>query len=194
MENTKTSRFEILVREYLAHYFYNFEPTYNARPEFLKNESTQKNLELDIWYKSLGFAVEVNGIAHQLKAIKRRDSWKLRRCRRDKVKLFSVKNIHELSKDRLGSQIRDYLHGKGLHDLAKTIIPYPHSKKMVLWDYKPSKSAYGNLHSRVKKQLKLESAYAAQERETAELKKRMRIKHGNELKIVGGHIILSEYA
>ncbi|HEX4310102.1 MAG TPA: hypothetical protein VHZ25_08735 [Acidobacteriaceae bacterium] len=190
----KTSRFEILVREYLAYYLWQFEPTYNERPSFLKNESTQKNFELDIWYKSLGLAVEVNGIGHKVAKIRRRDLWKSRRCRDQGIRLFSVTNIHQLSHDKLSTELKAHLYQKGLSELARTITPYPPSKKKELSEYKPSKTAFGNLHSRVKRQLKLENAYDAQAQETKSLMRRMKIKHGNEYKIVDGKILLSEFA
>ena len=185
MKKEEKSRFEMLAREYMAYYLWQFEPTYNERPDFLKNEATQKNLELDIWYKSLGLAVEINGITHKLKKIRRRDLWKLKRCHQKGIKLFVVGNIYDLAKD---------LHGRGMHELANTIKPYPYSRKKVLWEYKPSKTAFNNLHSRVKRQLKMETAYSAQEKERKDNLRRLRIKHGNEYKVVEGRIILSEYA
>ena len=183
----------MLAREYMSYYLWQFEPTYNERPNFLKNESTQKNLELDIWYKSLGLAVEINGITHKLKKIRRRDLWKLKRCRQNGIKLFVVGNIYDLAKDKLSEQLKDYLNNKGLQEIAKTIKPYPYSRKKILWEYKPSKTAFSNLHARVKRQLKLEKAYSAQEKEKKDNLRRLRIKHRNDYKIVDGKILLSEY-
>ena len=39
-------------------------PSFNKRPDFLKNPKTNFNLELDIWYESYNFAIEIQGIQH----------------------------------------------------------------------------------------------------------------------------------
>ena len=80
------SRLEIIVREYLRFYFPNDEVVYNWRPDFLKNEKTGRNLEIDIFYPFLGFGVEVNSIFHKTREAKRRDLFKIEECRKHNIR------------------------------------------------------------------------------------------------------------
>jgi hypothetical protein len=167
MKDLKTSKFEILVRKYLNYYFPSFEVLYNERPSFLKNEKTGRNCELDIWYKDLGFAVEVNGISHKLKQTRERDDWKKEKCAENGIQLFSVANIYQIigKKRKLFEEIKNHLHLNGFHSLADSMGQIPRDLLKEFWDYRPNKMAFGNLHAKVKRQLHWESVFDVQRKE-----------------------------
>jgi hypothetical protein len=78
------------------------KPFFTARPNFLKNPETGKNLELDCFNPELKLAVEYNGIQHykfpnftgmseeEFKGQLRRDLFKKKRCKEKGVTLIIV--------------------------------------------------------------------------------------------------------
>lgn len=58
----RDSKLELLTKYHLEDMFQ--QPFWKIRPEFLKNETTGKNLEIDLFNKDLRLAVEVQGIQH----------------------------------------------------------------------------------------------------------------------------------
>jgi Protein of unknown function (DUF2726) len=81
---------ELLTRRLLVVYFKDWEVKYNHRPDWLKNEKTGKNLELDIYYPEHLLAVEVNGIQHKLGENQRRDHFKSQVCRSRGITLLQI--------------------------------------------------------------------------------------------------------
>jgi hypothetical protein len=92
-----TTKLELLTREYFKEVMGDSIVYYNHRPDWLKNEKTGKNFELDIFYPYRFVAIEVNGIFHKLDKIAKRDSFKRRECRKKGIKYFYVRNIPDLS-------------------------------------------------------------------------------------------------
>lgn len=83
-------------------------PFFKIRPEFLKNEHTGKNLEIDLYNHELRLAVEIQGIQHykfsprfhlsetQFIEQKQRDNMKKLKCTQFGIKLIEVPyNIKE---------------------------------------------------------------------------------------------------
>jgi hypothetical protein len=94
--NDKTSKFEKLIRKVLSTAFPNDVAAYNERPDFLKNEKTGKNFELDIWYKSLGFAVECNGVHHGFMDKYARDKFKKAKCLEQGINLIQIEKPRDV--------------------------------------------------------------------------------------------------
>jgi hypothetical protein len=93
------SKFEYLARDFLTALLPHEEPTYNVRPDWLKNWKTRQALELDIYYPSAGFAVEVNGGGHYLRrdgSAEVNDRFKQVACRERGIKLYVVKRATDL--------------------------------------------------------------------------------------------------
>lgn len=126
---------------------------YNHRPDWLKNEKTGKNLELDIFYPELKLAIEANGIFHKLYSQKLRDSLKKSLCVKNGIKLISAKDpielMHKLKK----------LTGKKVSKISKTKI----------YCYQPNKSVFGQKYAALKRKdtyiEKLDNALKLQEAE-----------------------------
>lgn len=76
-----------------------------VRPDWLKNPSSGKNMELDMFNEELGIAFEYNGIHHykpifgedKLKNVQSKDKLCMKLCKKKGVKLFSVKYLSEKS-------------------------------------------------------------------------------------------------
>jgi hypothetical protein len=78
------------------------KPFYKIRPDFLKNEQSGRNLEIDLFNKDLGLAVEIQGIQHykfsprfhltpkHFEEQQQRDQQKALKCRQYGIKLIEV--------------------------------------------------------------------------------------------------------
>ena len=58
----RDSKLELLTKYHLEDLFQ--QPFWKIRPQFLKNELTGKNMEIDLFNKDLRLAVEVQGVQH----------------------------------------------------------------------------------------------------------------------------------
>ena len=77
-------------------------PFYKIRPNFLKNEATGRNLEIDLFNKELGLGIEIQGIQHykfsprfhlsqqQFIEQQQRDQLKLHKCRQFGITIIEV--------------------------------------------------------------------------------------------------------
>lgn len=170
----KTSQIELLVREYLAFYFPDFKPAYNARPDFLRNEHTGKNFELDIWYPELKIAVEVNGITHKLPFTKRRDQTKHAWCSRAGIRLFSIQGKCEQVKS-LRFQITRHFQklNQSSHLIKRLQRDLPSNLRIRIEQYEPSLKAFGDLGRMVRYRTSEQSYLIAQKQETDFIRRRM---------------------
>lgn len=96
----RDSKLELLTKNHLETIFQ--KPFFKIRPEFLKNESSGRNLEIDLFNKELGLAVEIQGIQHykfsprfhltpqQFLEQQQRDQKKALKCREYGIKLIEV--------------------------------------------------------------------------------------------------------
>lgn len=96
----RDSKLELLTKNHLETIFQ--KPFFKIRPEFLKNESTGRNLEIDLFNKDVGLAVEIQGIQHykfspkfhlssqQFIEQQERDQKKALKCRQYGIKLIEV--------------------------------------------------------------------------------------------------------
>ena len=115
-----------ILEEYLG------RETYRVRPEWLKNDKTGRNLEIDIYEPISRIGIEYNGKQHyeiskdfttnneQLESIKYRDALKLRKCKEMNVKLIVVpytvdSHIKDMKKRK--EALREYI--------LERIEPYP---------------------------------------------------------------------
>jgi hypothetical protein len=102
----RDSKLELLTKNHLETIFQ--KPFFKIRPEFLKNESSGRNLEIDLFNKDIGLAVEIQGIQHykftprfhltpyQFSEQQQRDQKKALKCRQYGIKLIEVPyNIKE---------------------------------------------------------------------------------------------------
>lgn len=146
----RISKIERLVRQYLRHLLPDSAPTYNYRPNWLKNPKTGHNLELDIYYPELGIAIEVNGISHILKYQMYKDSIKVSGCKDRGINLIIVKHKGDILKlkKKLG--------------LSGNIPPGLH--KQII-NYKPNKKSFNQLDKKVRKKKKYEDAINKQNKE-----------------------------
>lgn len=91
------SKIEELGRKVFVYLFGKKEPViYNWRPDFLKNEKTGCNLEIDIWYPNKKLAIEINGVYHEELYQKQKDILKQKRCEEEGIKLITIKSANEL--------------------------------------------------------------------------------------------------
>lgn len=152
MSTNNISYIEQLTREYISFYFKKYKPIYNYRPDFLKNENTGKNLELDIYYPELSIAIEVNG-SHKLRKARNRDLFKKRKCNEVGIKLFTIRNKYNLMK--LKMEIDNYLYGYDFLGInLKQRLPEDLFKKIKI--YKPDMNAFNGLGRKMKGLLKKE--------------------------------------
>jgi len=96
----KESKGEMMCRDFATQLF--GKPFIKIRPDFLRNDQTGHNLELDIYNDELKLAIEYNGIQHYkyiphfhkneeaFKAQQYRDKLKEERCRQNGIKLIIV--------------------------------------------------------------------------------------------------------
>jgi hypothetical protein len=96
----RDSKLELLTKYHLESIF-NL-PFYKIRPNFLRNEMTGRNLEIDLFNKDLGLAVEIQGIQHykfnqrfhlseaQFFEQQKRDEMKALKCRNYGIKLIEI--------------------------------------------------------------------------------------------------------
>lgn len=100
----RVSRIEGLARKYLKVVLPDEMVIYNVRPDWLKNESTGRNLELDIFFPRLGVGIEVNGIHHGLREQKKKDVLKRELCKKVGVKVITVTSGDDILK--LGKKLK----------------------------------------------------------------------------------------
>jgi hypothetical protein len=129
------TRIEYLAREYLRFYLPNDEVIYNWRPDFLKNENTGKNLEVDIYYPFLRFGVEVNSLFHETRRNRSRDSLKIARCKVQGIRLIQVWNNRQLL--RLRFRLAEFLNDKQFNLLL------PNNDYQAIIQYQPRSSKAG---------------------------------------------------
>lgn len=100
---------ERLVGDYFR-FFLTEEAVYNHRPDWLK-WTTGNNLELDIYYPSLKFAIEVNGKQHKLlEENRKRDAFKKAKCHEMGIYLFVIWHPRELLNSKRLNRL-----GRGIH-------------------------------------------------------------------------------
>ena len=154
-----TSRFEILVRKIFKYLLPDEEVIYNHRPDWIKN-ITGNNLELDLYFPKLNFAIEVNGFVHSvLLSQKRRDKIKLQSCLKHKVYLLSISNILDFNKESVRKIVLKHTR-TDLHNLSDELV-----QEIIL--YRPNKKV--NLQHQIifrqKKEMMIERSKIAQENE-----------------------------
>lgn len=114
-------------------------PFPSARPAFLKNPKTGRNLELDMYSESLKLAAEYNGIQHrrysqrfhrtvaEFEGQVERDQLKRIRCQQHGIRLIEIPDTVQF--DKLTMFIAAQLEGLGIKlDLAKQ----PHNRSSTL--------------------------------------------------------------
>lgn len=142
---------------------------YNFRPDFLRNEETGKNLELDIFYPDLKLAIEVNGFTHELRDIKERDKFKKIKCEKNGIKYIGIYNIGYLV--NLRKELREFL-GEKLN--FKRQIP------LKLWNkikkYRPNKKTLGRKGKAILYKIQCEKATDIQQSEIEFNRKKMEIR------------------
>ncbi len=84
------SRQEALVREGISYLLPGEEVVYNHRPDWLKNEATGRNLELDLYIPGRKLAIEVNSPFHETVLGKDRDAFKREKCREQGITLHQI--------------------------------------------------------------------------------------------------------
>lgn len=138
-----TTKLELLTREYFKEVMGDSIVYYNHRPDWLKNEKTGKNFEIDIFYPYRFVAIEVNGIFHKLDKIRKRDWFKRKMCIWKNINYYYITKIDDL-----------HLVNK------KFFNNVPISKELMrqLKNYKPSK-CFNSRFSWMKKNEGYEKAY-----------------------------------
>lgn len=125
-----SSYLEEIVRKFLSYYIEGFDPVFNERPDFLMNKITGRNFELDIWYKELGLAFEVQGISHLTEKTKQRDWYKKETCQNNAINLISVDVMRYSSRERRvkrrtsGYKQSFYKDDHALNHLRRLILNY----------------------------------------------------------------------
>ena len=106
-----TSQTENLARDILRHHFPFLHAVYNSRPDWLRNPTTGRRLELDIWFPQIKVACEVQGIQHgrpvlglqkdhaDFMAQQARDMVKVETCKQRGMTLITV-TIFDLTEAR----------------------------------------------------------------------------------------------
>jgi hypothetical protein len=131
----ETSYFEKLVRQYFQALIKN-ECLYNHRPNWLRYK-TGYNLELDLYFPDLKFAVEVNGKQHYLlqKSIDK-DLFKSDRCAKKGIYLLIVTHPSQLLRKNFLIKIQE---ATGL-TITTALLGY--SLKHQMTHYKPKKMQF----------------------------------------------------
>jgi hypothetical protein len=96
----RDSKLELAVKYHVEEIFQ--RPFYKIRPNFLKNEATGRNLEIDLFNKDLMLAIEIQGVQHYKFSPKfhlteqhfidqqKRDQMKALKCRQYGIKLVEI--------------------------------------------------------------------------------------------------------
>jgi hypothetical protein len=100
------TNFENLVRKYFS-YISPANVLYNYRPDWLKYDSGN-NLELDLYFPDIKFAIEVNGYHHKLRDIKKKDQFKREQCEKNGVYLLQLESPKYLLSKRVKNLINTY--------------------------------------------------------------------------------------
>ena len=88
---------EKLCNEFFDNSFSHLRKDQQYRPDWMKNPSTGRNLELDIFYHQINLAIEVDGITHEIcEDQKIRDKIKDKLCDDYGVELLRIKHPKEL--------------------------------------------------------------------------------------------------
>lgn len=162
---------ELLARESLKFLLPEYKSIYNHRPDWLKFPETGHNLELDVFYPELNFAVEINGKQHRLRYQRKKDQFKWETCRDRGVVLMVINNKQRLKKIRF--LLESYLRNTKFTDFNRFRKRIPKKLFRQLKNYEPNPAAFGNLARRVARQLKAEVAYNIQDKETESVRRRM---------------------
>ena len=162
----RITKIELLTREFFKELFPYEEVIYNHRPDWLKNEKTGRNFELDIYYPNKCIAVEVNGPFHKLFDIQERDQFKKKRCDEVGIKLLVIRSNH------------------GLYTLIKKHPQLNISRKLLnkIKTYRPNKQAFGTRLRKAKYKDRMGYASRKQAEETASVKARMEARANANLK------------
>lgn len=129
---------ESLVRRYFKFFYPDLYVEYNVRPDWLKNPSTGKNLELDIFYPTIGLAIEVNGFLHYKSDYQRdKDTIKKVECKRRGIKLMRIGHLKNLlSKGYLDNFFEDF-------SIRWDITKLPYSLRREIRSYRPVHTEWG---------------------------------------------------
>jgi len=129
------SKIEKLTKSFFKRILCNRNVKYNYRPNWLKNPKTGHNLELDIYYASLKFAVEVDGFTHKIDNYqKEKDRYKDMVCYLRGIYLYRVSDPRALLKKPL----EDLLKKLGIkYDLNN--LSYSFKKKLRSYNNKKRK-------------------------------------------------------
>lgn len=96
----RDSKLELSVKYHLEDMFQ--RPFYKIRPDFLKNEATGRNLEIDLFNKELNLAIEIQGVQHykfspkfhlteqHFREQQQRDQIKAHKCRQYGIQLIEI--------------------------------------------------------------------------------------------------------
>ena len=172
----KGSIIEKLTKRYFKTIFEDKNVKYNFRPDWLKNPLTGYNLELDIYYPDLKFAVEVDGFTHEISLYQqKKDRIKDRICKERGIYLMRVKLPRELLKEKVVCKIYDSLGIK--YHLER--LSHSFKRKLRRYNTKPKKRS-NKYYNKVRRAIleenkwqKYEDYESLQKRETRDNKKRM---------------------
>ena len=101
----RDSKLELACKYHLENIFQ--KPFYKIRPNFLKNHETGRNLEIDLFNKDLGLAVEIQGIQHYK---------------------FSPR-FHLTQQNFIDQQLRDQMKAQKCKNFGITLIEIPYNIK-----------------------------------------------------------------
>jgi len=131
----KTSKIEKLTKDFFKRILPNRNVKYNYRPDWLKNPKTGYNLELDIYYASLKFAIEVDGFTHKIDNYqKEKDRYKDMVCNLRGVYLYRVSDLKKLLGKPLGELLEKLGIKYDLHNLS-----YSFKKKLKSYNSRKRK-------------------------------------------------------
>jgi hypothetical protein len=168
--NNGTSYIEHLARLFFVHTLKNEKVFYNHRPDWLKYE-TGNNLELDLFFPEMNFAIEVNGFQHELKENQKRDAFKLQKCKENGIYLLRVKQLRCLL---IGRQRRVW--EQQINRRLK-ISDVPHSLIEKIQYYQPKQLKFSRaVHAKIKREKMTTRYNEIQEREKAQNEARMALK------------------
>jgi len=153
---------EKLVKRYFEIVLSERRVLYNYRPNWLKNPKTGHNLELDIYYPKIKFAVEVDGFVHRLSlAQKEKDELKNKICKERGIYLLRITYPGILLKEEFKKALIYMLKKRGAK-VHTDNLSYYFCKKLKY--YKSKKSRKGFI---IKRAINYQNYSILQARETA---------------------------
>lgn len=164
---------ETLVKRFFQYVLPDSKVIYNGRYGFLNN------LELDIFYPELSFAVEFDGIFHRIdEKQKERDTLKDQLCKSNGINLLRLTHPTSLLQKNCSYLISKYC---GIKDINYIIRRLNYSLKMSMRHYKPKKTI--RLSKRIKylkfKQ-RMDFCHKIQKEETESNRRRMESKQKSQ--------------